>query len=96
MNILESLKNLNVSEKCYTDILLLIEGDIIDFQKKRKEIILDRNAHKLANMIKSGELDSLRTTSSGQLIGDPIALKKVKDIEKENKEVGLGRKVGLN
>ena len=96
MNILESLKNLNVSEKCYTDILLLIEGDIIDFQKKRKEIILDRNAHKLANMIKSGELDSLRTTSSGQLIGDPIALKKVKDSEKENKEVGLGRKVGLN
>lgn len=95
MNILENLKNLNISEKCYKEIITLIEGEIIDFQKKRKEIILDRNAHKLANMIRNGELDGLRTTTSGELIGDPIALKKVKDIEKENKEVGLGRKVGL-
>lgn len=96
MSILESLKNLNISENCLKDILFLIEGDIIDFQKKRKEIVLDRNAHKLANMMRNGELDGLRTTSTGELIGDPVALKKVKDIEKENREVGLGRKVGLS
>ena len=96
MSILESLTNLNISEKCLQDILALVEADIIDFQQKRKEKVLDRNAHKLAAMIRSGELDGLRTTSSGELIGDPVALKKVKDIEKENREVGLGRKAGLN
>ena len=90
VSILEEL--VNVTE----ELLSLVEGDIIDFQKKRKEIVLDRNAHKLANMMRSGELDGVRTTSSGELIGDPIAIKKVKDIEKENREVGLGRKVGLN
>ena len=96
MSILESLKNLNISENCLKDILFLIEGDIIDFQKKRKEKILDRNAHRLADMVRNGELDGLKTTSTGELIGDPVALKKVKDIEKENREVGLGRKVGLS
>ena len=90
VSILEEL--VNVTE----ELLSLVEGDIIDFQKKRKEIVLDRNAHKLANMMRNGELDGVRTTSSGELIGDPIAIKKVKDIEKENREVGLGRKVGLN
>ena len=90
------LENLNISEACKSELVNLIEGDIIDFQKKRKEKILDRNAHKMADMIRNGELDGLRTTSNGSLIGDPIALKKVKDIEKENREVGLGRKVGLD
>ena len=78
------------------ELLGLVEGDIIDFQKKRKEIVLDRNAHKLANMMKSGELSGIRVNKGGELMGDPVAIKKVKDIEKENREVGLGRKVGLD
>jgi hypothetical protein len=86
-------KSLKVSESCLNDIMLLIEGEIIDFQKKRKEKVLDRNAYKMADILSSGKL---KVTKTGQLMGDPEAMKQIKDIEKENKEVGLGRKVGLN
>lgn len=86
-------KSLKVSESCLNDIMLLIEGEVIDFQKKRKEKVLDRNAYKMADILRSGKL---KFTKTGGLMGDPEAMKQVKDIEKENKEVGLGRKVGLN
>ena len=74
----------------------LIEGDIIDFQEKRKEKVLDKNAHKLANMITNGELRSLRVLPNGELLGLHDQVKKVKDIEKENREVGLGKRFKQN
>ena len=37
MSILESLTNLNISEKCLQDILALIEGEIIWLKKKQKK-----------------------------------------------------------
>ena len=86
-------KSLSVSESCLNDILDLVEGEIIDFQKKRKEKVLDRNAHKMADIFRSG---AVKITNTGGLIGDPQAIKRVAEIEKENRDVGLGRKVGLN
>ena len=91
MRILDNLTNLNISEECFQDIISLIEGELIDFQEKRKGKVLDRNAHKLANMIKNGELKSLRVLKNGELMGLSDQVKKVKDIERENKEVGLGK-----
>jgi molybdopterin biosynthesis enzyme len=87
ISILEELRDIT------EEFLTLVEGEIIDFQKKRKEKVLDRNAYKMADILRSGKL---KVTKTGQLMGDPEAMKQVKDIEKENKEVGLGRKVGLN
>ena len=87
ISILEELRDIT------EEFLTLVEGEIIDFQKKCKEKILNRNAYKLADIFRSGKL---KVTKTGQLMGDPEAMKQVKDIEKENKEVGLGRKVGLN
>ena len=96
MQILDNLTNLNISEECFQDIISLIEGELIDFQEKRKEKVLDKNAHKLANMIKNGELKSLRVLKNGELMGFPEQIKKVKDIEKENQEVGLGKRWQTN
>ena len=87
ISILEELRDIT------EEFLTLVEGEIIDFQKKRKEKVLDRNAYKMADILRSGKL---KVTKTGQLMGDPEAMKQIKDIEKENKEVGLGRKVGLN
>ena len=86
---LKITENLKVSESCIKDIIALVEGDIIDFQAKRKEKVLDKNAYKMADIIRSGKV---RVTKGGTLIGDPSSLNKIKDIEKENKEVGLGSK----
>ena len=87
ISILEELRD--VTE----ELLILVEGEVIDFQKKRKEKVLDRNAYKMADILRSGKL---RVNKTGELMGDPEAIRQVKDIEKENREVGLGRKVGLN
>ena len=80
----------NISEACLEDILKLLEGEVISFQAKRKEKVLDRNAHKMADILRNG---NVRITKTGTLIGNPESLKKVKEIEKENQEVGLGKKV---
>ena len=85
---LKIIENLKVSKSCIKDIIVLVEGDIVDFQIKRKEKVLDKNAHKMADIIRSGKV---RVTKGGTLIGDPRALNKVREIEKENEEVGLGR-----
>ena len=47
-------------------------------------------------MIKNGELKSLRVLKNGELMGFPEQIKKVKDIEKENREVGLGKRWQTN
>jgi len=80
-------KSLAVSEACLNDILTIIEGDIIDFQAKRKEKVLDRNAKKMARMMKDGSLNAVRVLPNNELMGDPVAIKMVKDIQKENDEV---------
>lgn len=89
-------ESLNISESCLEQLLDLIEGEIIDFQQKRKEKVLDRNAKRMAEMMMNGELNGVRATRNGsELIGDPAAIKKVKEIEAENKEViGKCRKHG--
>jgi hypothetical protein len=55
----------------------------------------DRNAHKMAEMMQDGSLNAVRVLPNNELIGDPVAIKKVKDIQKENAEViGKCRKHG--
>jgi hypothetical protein len=83
------------SNECFESLISLIEGELIDFQQKRKEKVLDRNAHKMAEMMQDGSLNAVRVLPNNELIGDPVAIKKVKDIQKENAEViGKCRKHG--
>ena len=87
MDIIESLTNLNISEECFQDIISLIEGEIIDFQKVRMDKVMNNNAEKLAGMIRNGELKAIRVLSNGKLIGEPSAIKKMKQLEQSNNEV---------
>lgn len=83
------------SNECFESLISLIEGELIDFQQKRKEKVLDRNAHKMAEMMQDGSLNAVRVLPNKELIGDPVAIKKVKEIQKENAEViGKCRKHG--
>lgn len=87
MNIFESLENLNISESCFNDIISLVEAEIIDFQEKRRNKVINNNAEKLAAMIRNKELVTLRLLSNGKLIGEPSAIKKMKQLEQSNNEV---------
>ena len=69
------------------DLASLIEGELINFQEKRKQKVLDRNAEKMAQMMQDGSLNAVRVLPNKELIGDPAAIKKVKDIQAENEEV---------
>jgi hypothetical protein len=75
------------SNECFESLISLIEGELIDFQEKRKQKVLDRNAEKMARMMQDGSLNTVRVLPNHELIGDPIAIKMVKDIQKENDEV---------
>ena len=92
MNILESLENLNISESCFNDIVALIEAKIIDFQQKRKEHVLNKNAQKMNDLFASGATNAIRILPNGEPIGDPYVVKALKDIKRENNEV-MGKKV---
>ena len=83
----KSLKESFVSEACIKDILSLVEGELINFQEKRKQKVLDRNAIKMAKMMQDGSLNAVRVLPNNELIGDPTAIKMVKDIQKENTDV---------
>lgn len=78
------------SNECFESLISLIEGEVINFLQKKKEKVLDRNAKKMAEMMADGSLNAVRVLPNMELIGDPAAIKKVKDIQKENDEV-LGR-----
>ena len=80
-------KTLAVSNECFESLMELIEGKVISFQQKRKEKVLNNNAQKLANMLNDGSLKAVRVLPNHELMGDPVAIKKVKDIEAENREV---------
>ena len=75
------------SNECFESLISLIEGELIDFQEKRKQKVLDRNAEKMAKMMQDGSLNAVRVLPNHELIGDPVAIKMVKDIQKENNEV---------
>ena len=75
------------SNECFESLISLIEGELIDFQEKRKQKVLDRNAEKMAKMMQDGSLNAVRVLPNHELIGDPVAIKMVKDIQKENDEV---------
>ena len=75
------------SNECFESLISLIEGKLIDFQQKRKEKVLDRNAEKMAKMMQDGSLNAVRVLPNNELMGDPAAIKKVKDIQAENEEV---------
>lgn len=83
----KNLKESFVSEACIKDILSLVEGELINFQEKRKQKVLDRNAIKMAKMMQDGSLNAVRVLPNNELIGDPTAIKMVKDIQKENADV---------
>ena len=78
------------SNECLEEIFALVEGNIIDFKEKRREKILDRNAHKFADMVKNGELEAVRILPNGEFMGDPHYVKKLNDIKKETEQV-MGR-----
>ena len=80
-------KSLAVSNECFESLISLIEGELINFQEKRKQKVLDRNAEKMAQMMQDGSLNAVRVLPNKELIGDPAAIKKVKDIQAENEEV---------
>lgn len=80
-------KALAVSNECFESLISLIEGEVINFQEKKKQKILDKNAEKMAQMMQDGSLDAVRVLPNNELIGDPVAIKKVKDIQAENREV---------
>lgn len=69
------------------DLISLIEGELINFQEKRKQKVLDRNAEKMAKMMQDGSLNAVRVLPNKELIGDRATIKMVKDIQKENNEV---------
>ena len=75
------------SNECFESLISLIEGELIDFQEKRKQKVLDRNAEKMAKMMQDGSLNAVRVLPNHELMGDPVAVKMVKDIQKENEEV---------
>lgn len=77
----------SANESLFEQIISIIEGELIDFQKKRKEKILDRNLQKMQDMMTNGEMRAVRVLPNNELIGDPTAIKKIKDIEAENREV---------
>ena len=83
----KNLKESFVSEACIKDTLSLVEGELINFQEKRKQKVLDRNAIKMAKMMQDGSLNAVRVLPNNELIGDPTAIKMVKDIQKENTDV---------
>lgn len=82
-NITEDLPR-KISESCLNDILDLVEGNIIDFQEKRKDKVLDKNAHEVASLFRN---KNVRITNTGGLIGDPQAIKRIGQIEQSNNEV---------
>ena len=86
MNITESLTNLNISEECFQDIISLIEGELINFQTKRLNKILDKNARKTKDLFDSGAFRAVRFLPNGEPMGDPYVVKTLKNISKENQD----------
>ena len=86
MSILESLTNLNISEECFRDIINLIEGEVIDFQAKKLDKTLNRNAQRVKKLFDSGAFRAVRYLPNGELMGDPYVVKTLKDISKENQD----------
>ena len=77
----------NISESCFNDIVALIEAKIIDFQQKRKEKVLNKNAQKMNDLFTSGATNAIRILPNGEPMGDPYVVKTLKDMKKENDEV---------
>ena len=71
----------NILEEITQNILSILEGDAIDFNKKKKEIETQRERDNIANevndMMASGETRKVRQTSTGNLIGNPETVKKL-------------------
>lgn len=83
------------SNECFEEIISLIEGKVIDFQEKRRDKILDKNAQEFARMAREGELEAVRILPNGEFMGDPHYVDKINKIKKENEEViGKCRKHG--
>lgn len=71
----------SILEEITQNILSILEGDVIDFNKKKKEIETQRERDNIANevndMMASGETRKVRQTSTGNLIGNPETVKKL-------------------
>lgn len=78
------------SNECLEEIISLIEGKVIDFQEKRRDKVLNKNAEEFARMARGGELEAVRILPNGEFMGDPHYVKKLNDIKKENEQV-MGR-----
>ena len=78
------------SNECLEEIISLIEGKVIDFQEKRRDKVLNKNAEEFARMARGGELEAVRILPNGEFMGDPHYVGKINKIKKENEEV-MGR-----
>lgn len=78
------------SNECLEEIISLIEGKVIDFQEKRRDKILNKNAEEFARMARDGELEAVRILPNGEFMGDPHYVGKINKIKKENEKV-MGR-----
>ena len=81
-NKLEGLlnKKSETLKESYDDIISIME-DLIDFNKKKKQI---EKAKEINRMMASGELESIRQLPNGEIIGDAKVVKKLKDMKKED------------
>ena len=91
----DEVLSLALSNECFEEIWSLVEGELIDFQKKRKEKTVMKNFEKLMKMHDNGELRAIRTLPNGEVIGDPHYVKILRNMKKENENIinGAGNKV---
>lgn len=96
MDIFETLQSLNISESCFNDLLDLIESNLVsaeEVDRRRNQKIIYDNITKLRNMHLSGQLDKVRQTSTGNIIGDPDTVKELKSMR--NKSMEAQKKLGV-
>lgn len=92
-NKLEGLlnKKSETLKESYDNIISVME-DLIDFNKKKKEINNRKQREALAQemnkMMASGELESIKYLPNGEIMGRPEVVKKMYEMKKKLKELG--------
>ena len=77
---------LDYYEKIIYLIESILEDNTIDFNKKKNQKIIDSNASDINKMMMSGELDSIRQTPNGNIMGDPAVVNKLKQMKKQTQQ----------
>lgn len=88
---LREILGADMSEFCIEDILQRI-GDFL-FEKAEEDAKMinfekERIAKQVNNMMKSGDTDKVRQTSTGEIVGDPEVVKKLNDLKAKLRKNG--------